>query len=168
MLELGKNEVDRRICMTTYRVIVCATDFSDPARAAFREAVHLARISGAVLHLVHVFRYPMLEYPQYGVTIPDQILQDARAEAEALLAQQAQQAEQDDCEVTVHLVDGIPADAIHAVVAETGADLLVMGTRAHHGLAHLVLGSVAERTARRVPCSVLIVKGPPPDASPGS
>ena len=146
--------------MTTHRIIVCATDFSEPAREAFREAIHMARMSGAALHLVHVFRYPMLEYPQYGVTLPDQLLQDARAEAQALLHEQARQAEQDDCEVTLHLVDGIPADAIHEVVSETGADLLVMGTRAHHGLAHLVLGSVAERTARRVPCSVLIVKGP--------
>lgn len=149
--------------MATYRTIVCATDFSEPARAAFDEALHIARMSGAALHLVHVFRYPLFEYPQYGVTIPEQVVQDARAEAEALMRREAERAEQADCEVELHLVEGIPADAIHEVVAQTGADLLVMGTRAHHGLAHLVLGSVAERTARRVPCSVLIVKGPAPD-----
>jgi nucleotide-binding universal stress UspA family protein len=149
--------------MATYRTIVCATDFSEPARAAFDEALHIARMSGATLHLVHVFRYPLFEYPQYGVTIPEQVVQDARAEAEALMRREAERAEQADCEVTLHLVDGIPADAVHDVVAATGADLLVMGTRAHHGLAHLVLGSVAERTARRVPCSVLIVKGPGPE-----
>ena len=146
----------------THRIIACATDFSQPAEAAFDEAVHLARMSGAELHLIHVFRFPLFEYPQYGVTIPEQVVQDARSEAEDLLAKQAKKAEQSDCKVIRHLVDGIPADAIHHVVSESGADLLVMGTKAHHGLAHLVLGSVAERTARRVPCSVLIVKGPPP------
>lgn len=150
--------------MTRHRIIACATDFSEPAAAAFDEAVHLARMSGAELHLVHVFRYPLFEYPQYGVTIPEQVVQDARVEAEELLSKQAARAREADCKVTLHLVDGIPADAIHQVVSETGADLLVMGTKAHHGLAHLVLGSVAERTARRVPCSVLIVKGPRPAA----
>ena len=148
--------------MVTHRIIACATDFSESAEAAFDEAVHLARMSGAELHLIHVFRFPLFEYPQYGVTIPEQVVQDARSEAEDLLAKQAKKAEQSDCKVILHLVDGIPADAIHQVVSESGADLLVMGTKAHHGLAHLVLGSVAERTARRVPCSVLIVKGAPP------
>lgn len=150
--------------MTTYRTIVCATDFSEPAQAAFDEAVHLARMTGSALHLVHVFRFPLFEYPQYGVTIPEQIVQDARVEAEERLATEAERAREADCEVRIHLVDGVPADAIHEVVSQCQADLLVMGTRAHHGLAHWVLGSVAERTARRVPCSVLIVKGP----SPGS
>jgi nucleotide-binding universal stress UspA family protein len=150
--------------MTTHRTIVCATDFSEPSKAALDEAVAFAKASQAALHLVHVFRYPLFEYPQYGVTIPEQLVQEARAEIQELLAGEAARAEQEGCTTTVHLVDGAPADAIGEVVEQTGADLLVMGTQAHHGLAHFVLGSVAERTARRVACSVLIVKGPPPSA----
>jgi nucleotide-binding universal stress UspA family protein len=33
-----------------------------------------------------------------------------------------------------------------------------MGTRGHTGLKHVLLGSVAERTLRHAPCSVLTVK----------
>jgi nucleotide-binding universal stress UspA family protein len=33
-----------------------------------------------------------------------------------------------------------------------------MGTRGNTGLKHVVLGSVAERTIRMAPCSVLTVK----------
>ena len=38
-----------------------------------------------------------------------------------------------------------------------GADLIVMGTHGRTGLAHLLLGSVAEATLRRAPCPVLTV-----------
>ena len=41
---------------------------------------------------------------------------------------------------------------------ELGADLVVMGTQGHTGLKHVLLASVAERTLRHAPCSVLTVK----------
>lgn len=51
--------------------------------------------------------------------------------------------------------------ATTAIVEEAqriGADLIVMGTRGHTGLKHVVLGSVAERVVRTAPCPVLTVK----------
>ncbi len=41
---------------------------------------------------------------------------------------------------------------------ELGSQLLVVGTRGNSGLSHVLLGSVAERTIRIAPCSVLAVK----------
>ena len=34
-------------------------------------------------------------------------------------------------------------------------DLIVMGTHGRRGLAHLVLGSIAERVVREAPCAVM-------------
>lgn len=148
--------------MATFRCIVCATDFSEPAEAALEQAVELAKTTEQPLHLVHVFRYPYIDYPWYSDTLPESILHDVREAARNRLAEEARKVEARGGRVTSHLLEGMPASAIAEVVEAEGADLLVMGTRAHKGLAHLVLGSVAERTARRVPCNVLIVKGAPP------
>lgn len=59
------------------------------------------------------------------------------------------------------------ADLIRQTAAELGADLIVMGTHGRTGLAHVFLGSVAERTLRRAPCPVLTVQASEDDAAQG-
>jgi len=56
-------------------------------------------------------------------------------------------------------LQGAPCDVILETVQKRGADLIVMGTHGHSGLAHLALGSVAERVVRLSPVPVLTVKG---------
>jgi hypothetical protein len=43
---------------------------------------------------------------------------------------------------------------------EPTIDLVVMGTRGRGGMAHALMGSVAERVVRTAPCPVLTVKHP--------
>jgi nucleotide-binding universal stress UspA family protein len=54
--------------------------------------------------------------------------------------------------------EGLPSDAIVAAAQQWGADLIVMGTRGHTGLEHVLLGSVAERTLHKAPCPVMTVR----------
>jgi nucleotide-binding universal stress UspA family protein len=60
-------------------------------------------------------------------------------------------------------LDGAPAAAIVAESSDWRADLLVVGTRARHGLDRLLLGSTAEACIRDAPCNVLVI---PPAAVP--
>lgn len=59
--------------------------------------------------------------------------------------------------VRTHLVHGTPADAVCRLAARRRADLIVLGTHGRTGLAHVVLGSVAERIVRHAGRPVLTV-----------
>jgi nucleotide-binding universal stress UspA family protein len=63
------------------------------------------------------------------------------------------------CAETTGLVKlGHAADEILAAAAEIHADLVVMGTHGRRGIAHAVVGSVAERVIRASPVPVLTVR----------
>jgi nucleotide-binding universal stress UspA family protein len=53
---------------------------------------------------------------------------------------------------------GNPAIDICRIAEERHADLIVTSTHGRTGLAHLFMGSVAERVVRHAPCSVLVVR----------
>lgn len=59
----------------------------------------------------------------------------------------------------------LPAEILDAV-GRVGADLLVVGTHGRTGLAHLILGSVAEAVLRRSTIPVLTVRADAPDSRP--
>ena len=56
------------------------------------------------------------------------------------------------------LREGKPDEEILAVAIETEADLLVMGSGGRTGLARMLAGSIAERVAGKMPCSMITVK----------
>ncbi len=56
--------------------------------------------------------------------------------------------------------DGSAARAICTAAKKAGADLIVVSTQGRTGLAHLLIGSVAERVVRHAEAHVLTVRGP--------
>ena len=54
--------------------------------------------------------------------------------------------------------EGKPAAAIVRMADNLHADILVLASRGHSGLARLALGSVAEQAVRYAHCSVLVVR----------
>jgi nucleotide-binding universal stress UspA family protein len=53
---------------------------------------------------------------------------------------------------------GDPLRQLVDYAASESVDLIVMGTHGRSGVAHLFLGSVAERVVRTAPCPVLTVR----------
>ena len=53
---------------------------------------------------------------------------------------------------------GPPFVEIIRYAKEHDVDLLIMGTHGRGGLAHMLLGSVAEKVVRKSPCPVLTVR----------
>jgi type II secretory ATPase GspE/PulE/Tfp pilus assembly ATPase PilB-like protein len=66
--------------------------------------------------------------------------------------------------------EGPAAREIVRCAAQEEADLIVMGTHGRSGLAHVALGSIAEKVLRTAPCPVLVVRaennGSPAPADP--
>jgi len=60
-----------------------------------------------------------------------------------------------------HTVEGRAATMLVRQAEESQADLIVIGTHGRSGLAHLLLGSVAEEVVGTAPCPVLTIR---PDA----
>jgi universal stress protein A len=142
-----------------FRTLLVPHDFSAQSRAAFALAEQLARRVGASLHLLHVVQPPALHAltPSGGLdlALPDVVVTGALLEAETILRKLADESRAD---VRVHVVEGPPTEIICQMAERLPADLIVMGTHGREGLAHLLLGSVAERTLRRAACPVLTVR----------
>ena len=56
---------------------------------------------------------------------------------------------------------GDPATTICEVAKTRPCELIVMSTHGRTGLAHVFIGSVAERVVRYAPCAVLVVRAFP-------
>jgi nucleotide-binding universal stress UspA family protein len=63
--------------------------------------------------------------------------------------------------VTTRVATGIPSEEVITVARAEDSDLIVVGTRGKTGLAHVLLGSTAERVIRGAPCPVLTVRMEP-------
>ncbi|MDG5819569.1 universal stress protein, partial [Natronococcus sp. A-GB7] len=59
--------------------------------------------------------------------------------------------------IETRVLEGQAADAILEYVVEAGVDEIVMGSEGRSGVSRMLLGSVAEKVARRSPVPVTIV-----------
>jgi nucleotide-binding universal stress UspA family protein len=62
--------------------------------------------------------------------------------------------------ITGKLVTGNTFLEIIQAARDDDVDMIVMGTHGRTGLAHVLIGSVAEKVVREAPCPVLTVKHP--------
>jgi nucleotide-binding universal stress UspA family protein len=143
--------------MTTYKRIVCATDLSAASVLAVGQADELAKRLGATLHLLHVVQDPLLEpwsAEAYTMSVADLTQEWVRGADQDLAALAAK------CSSTTITVCrvGRPVQQILEYVNDVNADLLVVGSHGHGFIAHMVLGSVADRLVRLAPCPVLTVR----------
>ena len=140
--------------------ILVPTDFSDYSRAALEYGGEFAERFGAELHLVHVLQDLVGLVPEPGLAFPppgDYMLELQRS-AEQALAGLPGAAAPEGVKVERVVRHGPPFLEIIRYAREAEIDLIVMGTHGRSGLAHMLLGSVAEKVVRKAPCPVLTVR----------
>jgi nucleotide-binding universal stress UspA family protein len=138
-------------------LIVAGVDGSASSAEALRWAVNQAGLTGATVDAVIAWLYPAAVAGFGWGAISDNI--DYAELAAKTVAAAIGEAVGPGCNVRVRpvVIHGHPAQVLtdHAV----GADLLVVGSRGHGGLAGALLGSVSQHCTHHAPCPVIVIRG---------
>jgi nucleotide-binding universal stress UspA family protein len=137
----------------TFRHILCPFDFSPSSREALEFAMLLARDFEARLDVLHVV--PLQPDADGLPSRNGGSLFDRRRRLE--LAVEEISAALGFEGASVEALRGRPRERIGERVAETGADLLVMGTQGHSEFERLYLGSVTAAVLQKVKVPLLVV-----------
>ena len=135
--------------------ILVATDFSEGSDEALDRAIEMAKVSGAEIEVLHVIELAE-EFP-FGTTYFDADYGVLYASVDRELARRADRARAAGLRCETKIIEGTATTDIIQRAQRIGADLVVVGNHGRTGLAHIVLGSVAERVVRRASCPVLTV-----------
>lgn len=140
-----------------YEHILLPTDGSDGTGRVVEHAVHIARLDGATVHVLHVVDTSVAPLDSHSQSINDALEAAGRCSVEAIRDRVL--------DVGIHSViavrRGTPHREILDYTAENGIDLVVMGTHGRAGLQRTVLGSVTERVVRLAESPVLTVRTTP-------
>ena len=140
------------------RSILVPIDFSQPSKEALKAAAGFARQFEAKLTLLNVVE---------PVATPDFAYFPLVMENDKVMAQSKRELERvpgSDC-IDSALVEkvlvrhGVPYREITDAARTLKVDLIIISTHGYSGLAHVFMGSTAERVVRHAECPVLVVRG---------
>ena len=134
--------------------IVVGVDGFESSQAALRWAIHQAKLTGAVVEAVTAWQIPV-----GSGLVPADDMPDYQDDARMVLTEAITETCMIDTEVEVwpRVVEGRAAQVL--LDAAEGAELLVLGSRGHGGLAEALLGSVGQYCVHHAPCPVVIMRG---------
>jgi len=146
-----------------WKTMLVPTDFSAGSRAALALAADLAKVHGARVVVLHVAELlpgltPDTRVHAEGGGAPMRLEDFHRDQTLAWMEQDRALAHAREVSVELVFKLGPVVATILEAATEHGADVLVMGTHGRSGLAHLVMGSVAERVLRQSRVPVLTVR----------
>jgi nucleotide-binding universal stress UspA family protein len=137
--------------------ILLATDASEEARLATTTAADVAQRTGSELHVVHVGEVRPVYHPERRGYLAR--YEELREEAQRLLEGQVDEIVSTGGTVAgAHLRMGRPDEEIVLLAEETGANLVVMGSRGLGGIRRALVGSVSDSVVRHAHCPVMVVR----------
>jgi universal stress protein A len=136
-----------------FKRIVCPIQLDDSEQVALELASRLAKDMDATVYLLHVVPLVPIDAPNVTITAHTQAEDDARLRLQALAAEILAGLKSE--VITKIAGPGEVARTVLEAATELDADLIVLKTHGRSGLAHFVMGSVAEQIVRRAHCAVL-------------
>ena len=133
--------------------VVVPVDFSEESMAAVDTALQIAG-SAETLHVIHVL-------PELSPLEPGEMWETVDERTRTEHVEKALRKSFSDpayAGITIEILFGDPGHAIAQRAAELEADMIVLPSHGRTGLAHLLIGSVAERVVRLAHCPVLVLR----------
>ncbi len=146
-----------------FKRIVAAVDFSEGSHRAMRQAAALAKADGAELHMLHIFapawKSSAIEFGETHVSDEgvQRYLEDVNRRAAEFVCEGLDDFEGLPATIVVREHFSVGGGMVN-YLNEVGADLVVLGARAHNRPEIMALGSTAEFIIHDAPCSVLTVQ----------
>lgn len=144
----------------TVRSILSPVDFGAGSDHALDTALDLAQAVGATVHLLHVYQIPVYGFPDGAFLAGPEIATRLSEAAQKGLDGIVQRVRARYPNVQGQLRQGNPPDEICAAAKQLNVDLIVLGTHGRKGIAHALMGSVAERVVRTSNIPVLTIRTP--------
>lgn len=139
--------------------ILFPTDFSDYSATATIYACDLATKYDAELHVLHTLETHLSSTPSFGMGLDlPRYVKESRAAAEKALTSVLDPQWSGSRAVVHAVVEGSPKVEIVRYARTHEIGLIVLSTHGRSGLAHVIMGSVAESVVRTAPCPVLTVR----------
>jgi len=141
-----------------FRTIVVGTDGSKTAGRAVGQAIELARLCSARLHVVTAYRpaTDMALIGPMGAAVPDAAGEPVPADIDAMLQALQKELSEEGLSVTVHAVPGRAVDALLDIAEAEDADAIVVGNRGVQG-SRQSLGSVPLNVLQHAHCTVIVI-----------
>ena len=146
--------------MIALKSILVATDFGEASDAALAYGREMARAFGATLHVIHVADdlYVRLGGEAYVSVLPE-LQKDVEDAARKRLDDLLVDNDPKPIPVTKAVVtSSATSTCIVQYARDHDINLIIVGTHGRAAVAHLFMGSVAERVVRTAPCPVLTVR----------
>lgn len=142
--------------MKEFKHILFATDFSDCADHAFKEALYLAKVYDATLHILNVSLLPV-SFPYLEVDYNEEA---SRMFLEKHIAKLMKEIKDswDEEKIKFHVDHAFEvSESIVDFSNKNEIDLIVMGTHGRSGFQHAMIGSITEKVIRKSELSVYVV-----------
>src|SRR5258708_39109317 len=147
------------VSMIDLKRLLTATAFSQASQVALTYAAAFAQAFGAEVILCHVLErpdflsgLPPVAEAYFPPNLAELQEKHARVQCEQVLAAAGLS------QARVLLLHGSPAKEIIGAAAAESVDLIIAGTHGRGAIAHILLGSGAERIVRTAPRPVLTVR----------
>ena len=145
--------------MIRLKRILVPTDFSEFADQAMHFACDIACRFDSEVTLLNVIQNPLTLYPEERALFNvEEYESDLKQAAESQLEKLPGDESFKHINIVRLVRTGTPFLEIIRFAKSNSTDLIVMGTHGRTGVAHLLIGSVAEKVVRKAPCPVLTVR----------